>query len=312
MKLQRLVAHILLLCMLFSIVNIEFTAFAEDMGINVLNVANAELTITSSAGIIKSNKAFDRDFFTSESLSDYDGVKIYDCYGKNGSDYCALLNVDTTISLSIETIRLYVSPTQSSYLGKATYVYPVGVDVFSVDNNGNYEKIYSAESLENELKKEAWEKEYWSSQRRFFTYYDFNLDNVINTQKIVMGIKAVEPWLGSFSFKEICFYAPKNSISAEYKKIELTADNDSNVVLNGENQVSDFYFMPKTLVEGEVQPKSGYTVKSVKIADTVIECENNKFSFKMPDTDAELKIETVVEEILDVPLTVTSCGLMMK
>ena len=59
-------------------------AAAENEKINMLGGGNAKLTVRSSVGTSETDRTFDGDFYTSTSLSGYNGIGIFDENGERG------------------------------------------------------------------------------------------------------------------------------------------------------------------------------------------------------------------------------------
>ena len=194
-------------------------AAAENEKINMLGGGNAKLTVRSSAGTSETDRTFDGDFYTTTSLSGYNGIGIFDENGERGNQYCALLEIQTTVPVPVKEVRVYAAPAVQTWMNQPTQAYPTGVDVYA-KKDAKLQKLMSEESLEGKMLQTPAEREYWNGEDLFQTYYDFSFGETITTDRVVVAITNVEPWLDDITIKEVEFLASEEAIPAEYKKLK--------------------------------------------------------------------------------------------
>ena len=279
-------------------------AAAENEKINMLGGGNAKLTVRSSVGTSETDRTFDGDFYTSTSLSGYNGIGIFDENGERGNQYCALLEIQTTVPVPVDEVRVYAAPAVQTWMNQPTQAYPTGVDVYA-KKDAKLQKLLSEESLEGKMLQTPAEREYWNGDNLYHTYYDFAFDETITTDRVVVAITNVEPWLDDITIKEVEFLAPEEAIPAEYKKIETAVGENAELLLSGEKGMAG-YFLPGSEVRGKVSLQNDFAVNKVMLDGKELKTQDNTFSFTMPKEGAKLSVETALLEELDIPAEVVS------
>ena len=267
-------------------------AWAEEEW-NLLNENNAVVSVKSSAGESSGTAAFDGDFYTYTSISDYNGVPIYDMNGNSGEDYIVLVTVKTSMAFDFDKIRLYYKKNTAMYLNQPTAVFPENFDIYisETGTDGSWERVYHADTLKDQLITETQNDELWMSSSTDLYYFDFLLNQTKHAQYVRFAIGAVTPWLGDLAFPEIQLFANDSIVPQGYQK--LTVRKPEEVSILGKYRLGENYFQAGQEVEARIDSDSVYEITSVKLnGRAVVKNSQNRYIFSMPSRTSSLVVTT--------------------
>ena len=290
--------------------------------VDVFSIFNADFHVKSSTGMEPmldtsitrrdGKVVFDRDIITTAGTEEYDGIPIYDINGNPGSDYIVLMDIDTTVPVPLEKLKVFWetgTPYQDGplmYKDKPTRAWAEGFEIYVSDTaeDGTWERVYAADSLEGKVQTEVVSATLWDDSGGVRPYYEFVLDRLVTTKHVRMAIRDMQPWLGDIQIHEIYGYADQSAIPKDYHRVTVKQDQKVTTVIRSDTKIGENYCPAGKLVTLDVSTDATQKVQSVTVNGTAVS-GYQRYNFTMPNEDVLVEIKTESSDAEKTPLTLT-------
>ncbi len=332
-KLKRILSLFVAVTIALSVVIVPVTTMAAEEMVEVFTVHNAEFEIKSSTGMgpqiwsslwREGDSVFDWNFMTSAGTELYDGVKIYDINGNEGDDYIILMTVSTNAPVPMQKLKVWWeqgTPYQwgpLAYLDEPTRCWPEGFDIYVSDTGeeGSWENVYHADTLEGQLKMEQIIPDVWDDSEGWRPYYEIDLGKVVTAKYLRFTIEEMQPYLGDIMIYEFETYAPVSSIPSNYHKINVDTTDRAEVEIISPVSIGDEYCPEGDTVTLKVTPDAVSQIDGVKVDGKPVEMEIAEDTgvvtcvFTMPNADVDVKIDSNIHQNEDVALEMVSAKIL--